>query len=114
MRIILSCDCLTRKAGKDRRTRRASCVQGFATISEQIIVRGDGFVARLSRIDFYDTQGFLVARCPMEDRALRADDFAAADIGETLLPLPRLAARPVTRDGKNSILETSHRHGIGT
>ena len=54
-------------------------VEGFASIAEQIVVRREGFVPRVGRIDLDDTEFFLVPRRAMQNRPAWSDDFAVPD-----------------------------------
>src|SRR5215813_9932028 len=74
------CCSLLQPNKRDKSEKPASLsVEGFSSVTEQIVVRREGFVSRIGRIDLDYIELFLVAGCAIQNRPLRGDNFAIPD-----------------------------------
>jgi hypothetical protein len=90
-----------------------SPIKGFASIAEQIIVGCEGLVPRVRRIDFEDTEFFLVPRRTMENYPEWSDDFAIPDKRQLIFAISRFAPCAIARNREHSIFQAPNRHGVG-
>src|SRR5205809_6823513 len=93
---------------------RSDLVQVRLPVTEKVVIRGQGFVARLRGINVEDRLFFLIARGTVEHAALWGDDLAPADIGQPVLSAPRLEPDPVGRDAEHVILQAAGHHRVRT
>jgi hypothetical protein len=87
-------------------------IEGFASIAEQIVVRREGFVPRVGRIDLDDTEFFLVPRRAMQNRPAWSDDFAVPNKRQLIFAASGFAPCAITRNREHSIFQASNRHGV--
>ena len=87
-------------------------IEGFASIAEQIVVRREGLVPRVGRIDLDDTEFFLIPWRTMQNRPAWSDDFAVPDKRQLIFVASCFAPCAIARNREHSIFQTPNRHGV--